>query len=249
MSAILDLKGLEVSFDGFKAVSGLDLSVGEGELLCLLGANGAGKSTTLDLICGKTLPTAGTIRFRDRDITEVHEFRRARLGIGRKFQVPTVFRELTVEQNLEVARSEYPGVLSTLRRLGVRRCDRLEEVLELVGLTSKRRAQASELSHGETQWLEIAMLVMQDSQLILMDEPTAGMTIAETSRTCELFNRLRGRHTLVVVEHDMSFVREIAERITVMHQGQVLAEGGVTDIENNEAVREAYLGSRGIAHA
>lgn len=249
MSNLLELRGIEVSFDGFKAVDGLDLSMREGELLCLLGANGAGKSTTLDLICGKTQPTAGSIHFQGKPITRIPEFRRSRLGIGRKFQVPTVFRELTVEQNLEVARSHKPGVLSTLRQLGVRHGERLDEVLDLVGLADRRETRADELSHGETQWLEIAMLVMQDSQLILMDEPTAGMTIAETTRTSELFNRLRGRHTLVVVEHDMGFVRQIAERITVMHQGRVLAEGGVEEIENNDAVREAYLGSRGIGHA
>jgi len=249
MTDLLELKGVEVSFDGFKAVDGLDLTVAEGELLCLLGANGAGKSTTLDLICGKTEPTAGSIRYRGKSITRIPEFRRSRLGIGRKFQVPSVFKELTVEQNLEVARSRHPGVMRNLRQLGVRRGNRLDEILELVGLADRREVRSEYLSHGETQWLEIAMLVMQDSQLILMDEPTAGMTIAETTQTSELFRRLRSRHTLVVVEHDMGFVRQIAERITVMHQGRVLAEGGVAEIENNRAVRDAYLGSRGIGHA
>lgn len=248
MTALLDLRGVEVSFDGFKAVNGLNLSVERGELRCLLGANGAGKSTTLDLICGKTLPTSGSVHFDGRDITLLHEYRRSRLGVGRKFQVPTVFRELTVQENLEVARARHCGVMATLRAL-TRRDARMNEVLELVGLEDRLGMRAAYLSHGETQWLEIAMLLMQDSELILMDEPTAGMTVAETSRTSEIFDRLRGHHTLIVVEHDMAFVRDIAEKITVMHQGSVLSEGSIAEIEGDERVREAYLGSGGIGHA
>ena len=249
MTAHLQLNDLEVSFDGFKAVNGLNLAVKEGELRCLLGANGAGKSTTLDLICGKTSPTAGEIVFGGRDISRLAEYRRARLGIGRKFQVPAVFKELTVAQNLEVASSRVSGPWSTLRQLGLRRSDRFQEIVELVGLGDRLDVRAEYLSHGETQWLEIAMLLMQNSQLILMDEPTAGMTIAETAKTSEILNTLKGRHTLIVVEHDMSFVREIAEVISVLHQGRLLAEGSIQEIETDPSVKEAYLGSGGIGNA
>jgi urea transport system ATP-binding protein len=249
MSEQLRIEGLEVSFDGFKAVRGLDLSVERGELRCLLGANGAGKSTTLDLICGKTLPTAGAIRFNGEEITHMPEYKRARRGIGRKFQVPTVFKQLTVHQNLEIARAAQPSFLATLRRFRLRPDHRMAEVLELVGLESRGHVQAEYLSHGETQWLEIAMLLMQDSELILMDEPTAGMTIGETAKTSQIFNALKGRHTLVVVEHDMGFVREIAGKVSVLHQGRLLAEGTIAEIERDPRVREAYLGKGGVGHA
>lgn len=221
----------------------------KGELRCLLGANGAGKSTTLDLICGKAVPTAGSIRFNGRTINKLAEFERARIGIGRKFQVPSVFKELTVLQNLEIARSRYPGWFRTMQVFGVRRDERLQEVVGLVGLKDRLETRAEYLSHGETQWLEIAMLLMQESELILMDEPSAGMTIQETSKTAELFNALRGRHTLIVVEHDMGFVRDIAEMITVLHQGRRLAEGTIGEIENDARVKEAYLGHAGEHHA
>lgn len=248
--AILNVSDLVVSFDGFRAVDGLDLSVDEGELRCLIGANGAGKSTTLDLICGKTPVTAGRIVYDGSDVTRMHEHRRARLGIGRKFQVPTVFSERTVRENLEVADAKHPSVWHTVRsfRRGYGN-ERLERVAEQVGLEDRLDTKASHLSHGETQWLEIAILLMQDSRLILMDEPTAGMTMGETTRTAEIFNTLRGRHTLVVVEHDMAFVREIADVISVLHQGRMLAQGTVAEIETDERVREAYLGKGGISHA
>lgn len=249
MTALLELNNVSVSFYGFKAVQELSLSVKDGELRCLLGANGAGKSTTLDLICGKTKSTGGDIRFKGENITDLPEYRRARLGIGRKFQVPTVFKDLTVTENLEVARSKRCGVWQTLRRSGVRMDARVEEVATVVGLQDRMTAKAGHLSHGETQWLEIAMLLMQDSKLLLMDEPTAGMTMGETAKTSEILNGLKGRHTLIVVEHDMSFVREIAEKITVMHQGALLAEGTIAEVANNEQVRAAYLGSGGFGHA
>lgn len=248
--AYLELHGLEVSFDGFKAVNGLDLSVERGELRCLLGANGAGKSTTLDLICGRTRPTGGRILLDGHDITHEPEYRRARHGVGRKFQVPSVFKELTVRENLEIARSRHPEPWRTLGVLpGRRPSPRVAEVIEIVGLEDELDTPAAHLSHGQTQWLEIAMLLVQDSALILMDEPTAGMTIQETGKTSAIFQRLRGRHTLIVVEHDMGFVREIAETITVLHQGRRLSEGSIRAIENDPRVREAYLGSGGISHA
>lgn len=248
--AYLELHDLEVSFDGFKAVNGLDLSVARGELRCLLGANGAGKSTTLDLICGRTQPTGGRILLDGTEITNDPEWRRARRGVGRKFQVPSVFRELTVRENLEIARAQRPAPWETVLDFPDRGLsDRVAEVIEIVGLADELDSKATHLSHGQTQWLEIAMLLVQDSALILMDEPTAGMTIQETGKTSAIFQHLRGKHTLIVVEHDMGFVREIAETITVLHQGKRLSEGPISAIEADPKVREAYLGSGGISHA
>ncbi len=247
--AQLELQGLSVQFGGLRAVDGLDLSLEQGELRCLLGPNGAGKSTTLDLICGKTAPTGGRVIFDGRDITHLQEFRRARAGIGRKFQTPTVFKELTVVENLEIARSAHPGVLASMAVFRSRLSGRMRDVLRLVELEDALHTKAGNLSHGQTQWLEIAMLLMQDARLILMDEPTAGMTIQETRKTGEIFNSLKGSHTMIVVEHDMSFVRQIAETVTVMDQGALLAQGSIEQVENDPAVREAYLGDGGQAHA
>lgn len=248
--AYLELHDLEVSFDGFKAVNGLSMAVERGELRCLLGANGAGKSTTMDLICGRTQPTGGSIVLNGTDITFEPEYVRARRGVGRKFQVPSVFKELTVRENLEVARSHRPSPWKTMRLFPSARMDeRTQKVVEIVGLEDVLGTKAAYLSHGQTQWLELAMLLVQNSALILMDEPTAGMTIQETRKTSEIFNRLRGQHTLIVVEHDMGFVREIAETITVMHQGKLLSEGSIAQVESDPKVKEAYLGSGGISHA
>lgn len=250
MSAHLELKDVAVSFNGFLAVSGLNLSVERGELRCLIGPNGAGKTTALDLICGKIKPTAGEIRLGDTQLARLEEHAIARAGVGRKFQVPSVFRELTVRDNLEVAYCKHVGVFGNLLRFGRGpESDGLEKLAELVGLSDQLKRPAGYLSHGQTQWLEIALLLAQDTELILMDEPTAGMTAQETHRTADLFNRLKGRHTLVVVEHDMGFVREIGGIISVMHQGKVLAEGTVSEIERNPEVIEAYLGSGGISSA
>ncbi|MGS5046731.1 MULTISPECIES: urea ABC transporter ATP-binding protein UrtD [unclassified Mameliella] len=240
--ALLDISDLHVEFGGLRAVDGFDLSVDRGEILCLLGPNGAGKSTTLDLICGKTQPTGGSIRFEGKEISNMLEFHRARHGIGRKFQVPSVFKELTVDENLQVARSNRYGLMQTLSSFVRSKSAEIERILDLVELGAKRDQLAGNLSHGETQWLEIAMLIAQDSKLILMDEPTAGMTIQETDKTAEIFKTLRQAHALIVVEHDMSFVRQVADRITVMAQGKKLAEGSIAEIETNEAVKSAYLG-------
>lgn len=240
--ALLEVIDLHVDFGGLRAVDGLDLDVNQGEILCLLGPNGAGKSTTLDLICGKTQLTSGSIRFEGHEISSIPEFKRVRYGIGRKFQIPSVFKELTVDENLQVARSKRYGLLQTLGKFWYRSSPEIERILELVGLETKRTNMAGNLSHGETQWLEIAMLIAQDSKLILMDEPTAGMTIQETDKTAKILEILRKTHALIVVEHDMSFVRQVADRIIVMAQGKKLAEGTVTEIENNEDVKSAYLG-------
>lgn len=248
--ASLELDALTVRFGGLVAVNGLDLEVRDGELRCLLGPNGAGKSTTLDLICGKTRPTSGQILLDGEDITGLEEFQRARKGVGRKFQTPSVFKELTVLENLEVARSDRPGFVQSLRVFRTPVRGRLREVLDLVGLGDQLMTRAGNLSHGETQWLEIAMLLIQDCKVLLMDEPTAGMTVQETEQTAKLFGELRGEHTMIVVEHDMSFVRDIAETVTVMDMGALLAQGTIAEVESNPDVREAYLADTGDeAHA
>lgn len=219
--------------------------VEDGELRVLLGANGAGKTTLMDLISGKTKSTGGRVFVHDTEITNWEEHKIARAGIGRKFQIPSVFKELTVRRNLEVASCKNPGVFANLG-FGFSAKAKIDEVLELIGLTEEAGLVAAYLSHGQTQWLELGLLITQDPKIILLDEPTAGMTQAETHKTSLIVNNLKGRHTIIVVEHDMAFVREIAERITVLHLGQVLAEGSVAEIENDPKVRAAYLGSKGI---
>ena len=243
MTAALTLAGIGVSFDGFKAVDGVDLVVEAGECRLLLGANGAGKTTLMDLVSGKTRSTAGMVRLGETDITGWSETRRARAGLGRKFQIPSVFREMTVTRNLEVASCRHPGVLANLR-LGLPPAARarIAEVLETIGLSAASGTIAGLLSHGQTQWLELGLLLVQNPAVLLLDEPTAGMTAAETRRTADIIRSLRPAHTVIVVEHDMEFVRDIAERITVLHLGRVLAEGDLDAIERNPAVRAAYLG-------
>ena len=246
----LRLDNIAVEFGGFRAVNGLNLEVAKGELRCLIGPNGAGKTTALDVICGKVKPKAGQITLKGRDITRLPDYKIARRGVGRKFQVPSFFRELSVRDNLEVAYCKRPGVFANVARF--RRSaegDGLEKLAELVGLEDFLDQTAGYLSHGQTQSLEIALLLAQDSDLILMDEPTAGMTTQETMHTAKILSALRGRHTLIVVEHDMAFVREISDIITVMHQGKVLAEGRAADIQSDQSVKDAYLGSGGISHA
>jgi urea transport system ATP-binding protein len=226
------------------------MTVQKGELRCLIGPNGAGKTTALDIICGKVKPTAGTVTFDGTPLQTLEEHEIARVGVGRKFQVPSVFRELTTGQNLEVARSRRTGVLGNLRwGSGGAEREEIDRLAELVGLEDELDKPASYLSHGQTQWLEIGMLVAQDAALILMDEPTAGMTAQETRKTADLFVRLKGKHTLVVVEHDMGFVKTIGDVISVMHLGQMLAEGTASEVESHPEVKRAYLGSGGITNA
>jgi urea transport system ATP-binding protein len=246
-SAALTIDDLSVDFLGLKAVDGVTMIVEQGELRVLLGANGAGKTTLMDLISGKTPSTHGRIHLYDLDITNKPQHAIARAGIGRKFQIPSVFKELTVRQNLEVASCRRRGVLSNLR-LGFpsEQTRRVDDVLGTIALLDRADALAADLSHGETQWLELGLLIVQDPKVLLLDEPTAGMTQSETLKTARIIRDLRGRHTIVVVEHDMAFVREIAERITVMHLGKVLAEGDIAMIENDPKVRAAYLGTKGI---
>ena len=250
MSDHLRIENLCVEFNGFKAVDNLNLSVNKGELRCLIGPNGAGKTTALDLICGKTRPSRGSIHYGGRDIAKDPEYMIARAGVGRKFQVPGVFGQLTVRQNLEVAYCKHVGVFTNMFRSGRSpESDGQVKLAEFVGLADQLDDPADYLSHGQTQWLEIALLLAQDSELILLDEPAAGMTHQETQKTADICNRLKGQHTIIVVEHDMGFVREIGEVISVMHQGAVLAEGTVEEVSNNEKVREIYLGSMGIGDA
>jgi urea transport system ATP-binding protein len=243
----LTIDGLGVDFGGFKAVNGVSLTVEDGELRVLLGANGAGKTTLMDLVSGKTKSTEGRVFLHDTDITNWEEHKIARAGVGRKFQIPSIFKDLTVRRNLEVASCRNPAVLANLRfGFNKQAKEDVDRVLDLIGLMEESSRLAAYLSHGQTQWLELGLLITQNPKVILLDEPTAGMTQAETLKTSQIVNSLKGKHTLVVVEHDMAFVREIAERITVLHLGSVLAEGNVEQIETNPKVRAAYLGSKGI---
>ncbi len=246
----LVMRDILVNFNGFRAIDHFNFSVSQGELRCLIGPNGAGKTTALDLICGKLKPTSGDLLLDGRSLKNMEEHEIALAGVGRKFQVPSVFRELSVRENLDVAYNKKSGVFANALQFGhTREREGLEKLAELVGLQDNLSRLAGHLSHGQTQWLEIALLLAQDPEVILMDEPTAGMTGPETRKTAELLSRLKGKHTLVVVEHDMGFVKEIGDIISVMHQGAMLAEGSVSDIEQHEGVREAYLGSRGISGA
>ena len=244
--AILYLDGITVSFDGFKALNNLTLDIGVGELRCIIGPNGAGKTTMMDVITGKTRPTAGTAFFgQSIDLTAMNEAQIAHAGIGRKFQRPTVFEDHTVFENLELAMKADKRVRPTLfARLDSAQSDRIAETLALIRLGGEVWRPAGLLSHGQKQWLEIGMLLMQEPQLLLLDEPVAGMTDAETERTGELLNDLRGRHSLVVVEHDMDFVAQIADggKVTVLHEGSVLAEGTMAQVQADPRVIEVYLG-------
>lgn len=240
---LLELRNVTKAYDKFRVVDEFSLSVYEGELRCLLGPNGAGKSTTMDLITGRQKVSSGHIIFGGRDITGLKESEIARAGVGRKFQVPSVFKELTVRENLEVAFSHRPNPFSNMLRLAKRAPKaRFDEVVELIDLGNRLSTRAGFLSHGETQWLEMGMVLMQDPKLLLMDEPTAGMTESETHKMSQIFGRLKGQHTLLVVEHDMSFVREIADIVTVMHMGKLLAQGTMKEVERNPEVRDVYLG-------
>ena len=241
---ILYVEGLNLSFDGFKALNELNLYINDGELRCLIGANGAGKTTLMDVITGKTTPDSGTVYFGSNyNLLERDEAEIAELGIGRKFQKPTVFEAHTVFDNLELSLKSNKGVLPTLfaALTGAER-NRIDEVLETIGLKEQRFMLAGALSHGQKQWLEIGMLLMAEPRLLLVDEPVAGMTPQETERTAELLTSLAGDHTVIVVEHDMEFVRSIARTVTVLHQGSVLAEGRMDQIQNNKDVIEVYLG-------
>jgi urea transport system ATP-binding protein len=241
---ILYLEDITVSFDGFKALNGLTLYVDAGELRCIIGPNGAGKTTMMDVITGKTRPDSGSAWFGQTiDLLRLSEPEIAEAGIGRKFQRPTVFGNHSVFENLELAMAGDKSPWKILfARLSAGQRESIEQTLELVGLQEHRHAPAGSLSHGQKQWLEIGMLLMQRPQLLLVDEPVAGMTPQETERTAELLLGLAGERSVVVVEHDMDFVRSIARTVTVLHEGRVLAEGSIDEVQRNPQVIEVYLG-------
>lgn len=247
---ILTLEGVTKSFDGFKAINNLNFYMDEGELRVVIGPNGAGKSTMLDLITGRTRPDQGRLEFgRDTDLTGLSESEINRLGIGRKFQTPSVYADHSVFENIWLSLEGPRSVWSTLfSRLSAAQRDRIREVLRIVGLEGRAEVKAGSLSHGQKQWLEIGMLLAQNPKLLLVDEPAAGMSDEETARTGELLMSLSGRHSIVVIEHDMTFVRQIARKVTVLHQGSVLCEGTVDEVQNDPRVIEVYLGRKRKGH-
>lgn len=242
--SILYLDGVSVSFDGFKALNNLSFIVEPGEMRAIIGPNGAGKTTMMDVITGKTRPDEGLVFFKDQiDLTKHDEAFIANLGIGRKFQKPTVFESQSVFHNLELSLKGDKSVMKTLfAALDDSQLTRIMEVLKIIRLAEKATWQAGELSHGQKQWLEIGMLLMQDPDLLLVDEPVAGMTDAETEQTAELLREISETHSVVVVEHDMEFVRALDTKVTVLHEGSVLAEGSLDTVQNNQRVIDVYLG-------
>ncbi len=249
-NAIVQLQGVTVSFDGFKAINDLNFSMEEGELRVVIGPNGAGKTTLCDVITGKVKPTQGKVYFHGKDITPVPEYKIARLGIGRKFQTPRVFLNLSVFENVELAYNKEKNVLKTLfsRRTQEDR-ERIYEVLDTCGLKQVAEWPAGTLSHGQKQWLEIGMMVAQNPDLLLLDECVAGMTDKETEATGELIETLSRDHAILVIEHDMVFVRQIARQVTVLHQGMTLCEGNFEEVKNDSRVIEVYLGTHKTAEA
>ncbi len=241
---ILYVEGVTKSFDGFKALNDLSLYIETGELRCVIGPNGAGKTTMMDVITGKTQPDTGSVWFGQTiDLLGLSEPEIAQAGIGRKFQKPTVFPEHSVFENLELAMACDKSVWKILfAKLNAAQRERIDEVLGIIGLKDHRFGKAGALSHGQKQWLEIGMLLMQDPLVLLVDEPVAGMTPQETERTAELLVSLAGKHSVVVVEHDMNFVRSIARKVTVLHEGHVLAEGTMDEVQNDPQVKRVYLG-------
>uniref|UniRef100_UPI0040476D55 urea ABC transporter ATP-binding protein UrtD n=1 Tax=Aliarcobacter sp. TaxID=2321116 RepID=UPI0040476D55 len=243
-SRILLVDGVSVSFDGFKALNNLSFSINYGELRCIIGANGAGKSTMMDVVTGKTKPDEGHVIFGEAvDLLSMDEPSIAEIGIGRKFQKPTVFQNHTVFENLELAMKDDKRFFKTLfSKLRSEQKDKIEETMKLIGLKELYKMEAGILSHGQKQWLEIGMLIMQEPKLLLVDEPVAGMTPQEVEKTAEILTSLSKENAVVVVEHDMEFIRSIASKVTVLHEGSVLAEGNMDAIQNNEKVRKVYLG-------
>jgi len=239
--SLLTLDGVSRSFDGFKAINGMTLAIAPGELRAIIGPNGAGKTTMMDIVTGKTRPDSGVVRFDGHDMTRIDEAGSARLGIGRKFQKPTVFETHTVEDNILLSLRDGRSVFATLFSKSDHAA-RVAELLALIRLEDRRLDLAADLSHGQKQWLEIGMLLAQDPKLLLIDEPAAGMTDDETARTAALLRDLAGDHAVVVVEHDMDFVRALGCKVTCLHQGAVLAEGPLEAVSANEQVVEVYLG-------
>jgi len=242
--SILYLDGVSVAFDGFKAINDLSLILQPGEMRAIIGPNGAGKTTMMDIITGKTRPDSGDVIFDSKvDLTKLDEAGIARLGIGRKLQKPTVFETQTLEDNLLLALAGKRGVAETLiARLTGGEVARIDALLRKIRLTARRHDLAGALSHGQKQWLEIGMLLAQDPKVLLVDEPAAGMTDAETMQTAELLKEIAGEHSVIVVEHDMEFVRALDVKVTVLHEGSVLSEGTIDHVSADERVIEVYLG-------
>jgi urea transport system ATP-binding protein len=240
---VLAIEGLTVSFDGFKAVDDLNLYVDRNEVRVVIGPNGAGKTTVLDLICGKTAATSGSIRFNDIELTKMREHEIVRAGVGRKFQTPSIYESLSVFENLEMS---FPRGRMVLGALTFRRSpdvvERVEKVAQEIFLYDLLHTQADLLSHGQKQWLEIGMLLMQEPELLMLDEPVAGMSVSEREKTAELLGRISQGRSVVVIEHDMEFVKSIAHKVTVLHQGKILAEGSMESVQSNPKVIEVYLG-------
>ena len=240
---LLALEGVSVSFDGFKAVNDLSLYIDKGELRVIIGPNGAGKTTVLDLICGRTRLTDGSIKFKDQEITGLKEQNIVKLGIGRKFQTPSIYEDLTVFENLEIS---YPRGRDVVGALFWKRADdivqRVREIARTIFLEDHLDRLAETLSHGQKQWLEIGMLLIQDPELLMLDEPVAGMSVSERAKTAELLNRIIRDRSVLVIEHDMKFVEDIAHKVTVLHQGQILSEGTMEKVKNDPKVIEVYLG-------
>jgi urea transport system ATP-binding protein len=241
----LALREITVSFDGLTVLDHLTLNLAEGEMRFLIGPNGAGKTTLLDVITGRTKPRSGTVHFEGYDLSGWQEHDIAQRGIGRKFQTPTVFPSLTVQQNMEIAVGARSGFVGAMRRMPSAECDLVAETLELIGLDGRADQRGGQLSHGEKQWLEIGMLVVQEPKLLLLDEPVAGLTRGERDRTVALLHRMQEAHpdrTILIVEHDMAFVRQLAKTVTVLHLGRVLSEGTMEEVQNDPRVIDVYLG-------
>ena len=240
---VLEVEDLGVSFDGFKAVDGFNFYLAKNHVHVIIGPNGAGKTTVLDLICGKTLATSGSIKFKGKELRGVREYRIVRAGIGRKFRNPSIYENLTVFENLELSHPTGRGVIGCLmfRRTAAikKQCD---DVAAQIGLSDRIDTEAGILSHGQKQWLEIGMLLMQDPEIIMLDEPVAGMSVRERTETASLIRKISKDRSVIVIEHDMEFVREIADRVTVMHLGKILAEGSMEKISQDPKVIEVYIG-------
>jgi urea transport system ATP-binding protein len=240
---VLAIEDLTVSFDGFKAVDNLNMYIDRNELRVVIGPNGAGKTTVLDLICGRTKSTSGSIKFKNRELTKLAEHEIVRAGVGRKFQTPSIYENLSVYQNLEVSYPQGRGVWGSLlfkRTEAVK--SQVMKIAEEIMLTDFLEMEAALLSHGQKQWLEIGMLLMQDPELLMLDEPVAGMSAKERDQTAELLNKICRNRSVLVIEHDMEFVKKIAHKVTVLHQGKILAEGSMDKVQEDEKVIEVYLG-------
>ncbi|MFT8886816.1 MAG: urea ABC transporter ATP-binding protein UrtD [Acetobacter papayae] len=240
---LLSVTDLTVSFDGFRAVNDLSFSVREGELRVIIGPNGAGKTTVLDLICGRTRATSGSIRFKGTELTRLKEHEIVRAGVGRKFQNPSIYEDLTVFENLEISYPKGRGIMgSLLFRRDTAVVERVNEVARTIFLDDQLDRRAEDLSHGQKQWLELGMLLIQDPALLMLDEPVAGMTVSERVKTAALLKDIIRTRSVIVIEHDMGFVEEIAHQVTVLHQGHILSEGSMEHVKNDPRVIEVYLG-------